>query len=344
MTKIASLTSEIFRIPLHNPFVTSQGMATEARGVAVSLICEDGLAFRGESVPVQYVTGETCETVIQTISQIASFLVGKDISDYKRVVALIGSTAPASPSARCGLEMAVLNAFASQSNTSLLQFFGGTLTSVETDVTIPIVENGLLLALAAWERGIRVFKMKVGSDIQADFARIEAVQYSLPEARFRIDANQAFSPSEAVDFISKLSTDGVHVELLEQPVLKSDFEGLNFVAKNSPVPVFADESVCTVEDAHKLISTTSVHGINCKINKNGIQGVMDIIAVAQAAGRKLMLGCMLETRFSTALSLALACGTGAFQFIDLDSPQLLNEIGNNPYYQQLGPRMILPVL
>lgn len=341
MTKIVSISSGIFRTPLHNPFVTSQGMTTEARGVAVSIKCDDGVDSRGESVPVQYVTGETCETVLQTVERVSSILTGEDVLDYKRLLELIGKAAPSSPSARCGLEMAALNAYSLTSNISLHQTFGGAVNSVETDVTIPIVENGPELAVAAWARGIRVFKMKVGADQRAaDFARIEAVQLALPDARFRIDANQAFTPTDALEFISKLIADGVHVELLEQPVHKDDFEGLDFVAKHSPVPVFADESVCTIEDARRLSSSTCVHGINCKINKNGIQGVLDIIGHAKSTGRELMLGCMLETRFSTAISLALACGTGAFQFIDLDSPQLLNEQGENPYYQQLGSKMM----
>ncbi len=341
MPEIVSIHSEIFHTPLHNPFVTSKGVATEARAVAVNLVCDDGTVARGESVPVQYVTGETCETVLQTVSQVSPVLLGEDIADYKRLFTLINTAAPASPSARCGIEMAVLDAHTQFTKTTLQQLFGGKLFSVETDVTIPIVDNGPALAKAAWNRGIRVFKMKVGSDIDADFMRIEAVHRDLPEAQFRIDANQAFNPREAIDFICRLNRDGVPVELLEQPVSKEDFDGLDYVAKNSPVPVFADESVCTVEDAVRLVKTTSVQGINCKINKNGIQGVLDIIEAAKSADRKLMLGCMLETRYSTYTALSLACGTGTFQFIDLDSPQLLNESGTNPHFTQTGPLMLL---
>ena len=117
---------------------------------------------------------------------------------------------------------------------------------------------------------------------------------------------------------------------------KEDFEGMDWVARRSPVPVFADESCRTPEDAFELASKTAVQGFNLKINKNGIAGVLDIIPIAKAAGRKLMLGCMLETRYSIAASIAIACGTGAFDYIDLDSHLLLNEPPGNSPLEQTG--------
>jgi len=73
--------------------------------------------------------------------------------------------------------------------------------------------------------------------------------------------------------------------------------------------------------------------------KSGLSGALDIIAIAKAAGRKLMIGCMLETRRGISSSLALALGTGAFDYIDLDSHLLLNEEGDNTYFSQQGPIM-----
>jgi len=213
---------------------------------------------------------------------------------------------------------------------------------METDVTIPIVPNAGELAELAWAVGIRVFKIKVGDpDRSADWARIDAIREMAPDARLRIDANQAFEPREAVEFAKRLVEEGAVVELLEQPVKKEDFEGLGYVAEHSPIPVFADESCRTPADALRLINTTAVQGLNLKINKNGLFGVLDIIAIARAANRKLMLGCMLETRYSIAVSLAIACGTGAFEHIDLDSHLLLNEQCEEAGFTQDAARLTL---
>jgi L-alanine-DL-glutamate epimerase-like enolase superfamily enzyme len=339
---IRSLTAEPFETPLHHPFVTSQGRADTAKAVCVNLELEDGRSFRGESVPVTYVTGETMDSVPAVCADMAPHLVGLDAGAYREIFDLIKKNAPDSPSARCAVEMAVFDAFCSQHGISLHSLLGGAKASVDTDITIPILPNAGELAELAWSIGIRVFKIKVGDkEPGADLERIRTIRSAAPEARLRIDANQAFSAGAAVEFVSRLVDEGAVIELLEQPVLKEDFDGLNWVAERSPAPVFADESCRTPADALKLVTTTAVHGLNLKINKNGITGVLDIIPIAKAAGRKLMLGCMLETRRSIAVSAAIACGTGAFDFLDLDSHLLLDEPGPNSYFDQTGPTLTL---
>ena len=341
---IRSVTAAPFETRLHNPFVTSQGSAQTARAVEITLTLDDGDTFRGESVPVKYVTGETIESVLDTCAAAAPSLIGLDAARYRSTTSAVSLHAPNSPSARCGLEMALLAAFAKTSGCSLHTLLGGAEQFVETDITIPIVPNARELAELAWALGIRIFKIKVGDpDREADIARVKAIRAAAPQARLRIDANQAFTPEEAVSFVRRLIDDGAIIELLEQPVLKEDFEGLGWVAEHSPVPVYADESCRTPADALRLVTTTAVHGLNLKINKNGIAGVLAIIPIAKAANRKLMLGCMLETRYSIACSLAIACGTGAFSSIDLDSHLLLDEAAGDAFFEQNGPPLTLPV-
>ena len=342
MSKITAITAQPFQTPLHNPFVTSQGASTTANGVSITLTLDDGRTALGESVPVRYVTGESSDTVVELVQRIAPELIGQDISQYGAVFAAIAHLAPEAPSTRCGLEMAVLDAWTQRTGVSLAELWGGALGFVESDLTIPLVPNAAELTELAWGLGIRVFKIKVGdADAEADHARVLAVRQAAPDARIRVDANQAFTPESAVVFAQRLLDDGAKIELLEQPVPKDDFEGLAQVAALSPIPVFADESVRTPADALRL-APTPLHGINCKINKSGIAGVLDIIAIAKAANKKLMLGCMLETRRSIAVSLALACGTGTFDYLDLDSHLLLNEPGENPFFRQEGARLVLP--
>lgn len=339
---IRSVTAAPFETRLHNPFVTSQGAAHTARAVEILLTLQDGRTYRGECVPVEYVTGETIESVLNLCDIVAPHLVGLPAKHYRPLLSAILLHAQGSPSARCGLEMAAFATFSGTTGMSLDMALGGALRSVETDVTIPIVPNASELTELAWAIGIRVFKIKVGDqNREADLARVRAVRAAAPEARLRIDANQAFSPQEAVSFVEQLVDEGAVIELLEQPVHKDDYEGLGWVAEHSPVPVFADESCRTPADALRLVTHTAVHGLNLKINKNGIAGVLDIIPIAKAANCKLMLGCMLETRYSISVSLAVACGTGAFDFIDLDSHLLLDETLTETHFEQNGASLIL---
>jgi L-alanine-DL-glutamate epimerase-like enolase superfamily enzyme len=340
--RIASVSAERLTTPLHSPFVTSQGRATAALAVLVRLTLSDGRVATGESVPVTYVTGETIDTVLAAVERAGPELIGLEVERYRLVLDTIARMVPDGASARCGLEMAALDAWAQATGSSMHRLWGATQDSKPTDVTIPIVENAGELTELAWALGMRVFKIKVGdSSIEADHARVLAVRNAAPEAPLRIDANQAFTPENALRFVEQLLAEGAHVQLLEQPVRADDIDGLNWVAERSPVPVFADESCRTPANALRL-AQTAVQGFNCKIQKNGIAGVLDIISIARAADRRLMLGCMLETRRSIAVSLALACGTGAFDYLDLDSHLLLDEAGANPYFSQEGAVLSLP--
>ena len=340
LTTIQSVTAALLETPLHNPFVTSQGATSMARAVAVTLHLSDGRTAQGESVPVRYVTGGDGGRRDGHDPSRSAGTGRLDVRRYRTALDVISRLASEAPSARCGLEMAALDAWARETGVPLHQLWGGAHEACETDVTIPIVPNAAELALLAWELGIRVFKIKVGAaTIEEDHARILAVRHVVPEAQLRVDANQAFTPDGAIAFAERLVEEGARFQLLEQPVKKEDIDGMHRVAERSPVPVFADESCRTPQDALRLVTSTAVQGLNLKINKCGIAGVLDIIPIARAAGRRLMLGCMLETRRSIAVSLALACGTGAFEFVDLDFHLLLNEPGDNPYFHQHGALM-----
>ncbi len=342
-TRVAAITAEPFHTPLHNPFVTSQGAATQALAVGISLTLDDGRTVVGESVPVTYVTGETRDTVLATVDRVTPALIGLEVARWRQGLAIVGQQAPEAPSARCGLEMALFAAWELVTGGRLAHLLGGAKDSAESDVTIPILPtpDAVELAEIAWAMGIDVFKLKVGEkDREADHARIQAIRDAVPEARLRIDANQAFTPDEALTFIRRLVDGGAQVELLEQPVHAADIDGLAEVARHSPVPVFADESCRTPQQALRL-AQTPVQGFNLKINKSGIGAVLDILAIARAAGKQTMLGCMLETRRSIAVSLAIACGTGMFDFLDLDSHLLVAESGPNPHFTQHGSTMTL---
>lgn len=338
--RIVSISAKPFETPLIRPFTTSQGSAYVAKAVAIHLTLEDGFVARGESVPVQYVTGETIESVLADIRNTAPSLIGLPATAYRTAFEAISTCASNSPSARCGMEMAVLDASAKFSGVSLFQLLGGARSSVESDITIPISSDAPELAKHAWEAGFRVLKVKVGGGhADEEIARVRSLIEAAPEAILRIDANQAFTPEHALAFAERLVAMKANIQLLEQPVMKEDFEGLGWVAERSPIPIFADESCRTPAHALRLVTTTSVQGLNLKINKCGIQGVLDIIAIARAAKRKLMIGCMLESRRSIAVSLAIACGTGHFDYCDIDSHLLLNETGVNEQFEQNGPVM-----
>jgi L-alanine-DL-glutamate epimerase-like enolase superfamily enzyme len=340
---IRSLTAAYFQLPLRNPFVISIRTATYANVIRWRLELENGEVFLGECVPVQYVTGETPESVMAVAPSMEAEILGRRVDDLHETVRHLQSTFPLDVAARAGVEIALYSALAAELGRPVIDLLAeeagdGVRHAVETDLTIARNPNAVEIAKEAWAAGFRIFKIKVGGgSMQEDIDRILGITHSMPDAVIRLDANQALTVESTLELIDRLLSHGVHLELVEQPVPKEDLKSLDAIARVSPVPILADEACKSAEDADRIFSTTAVHGVNVKLMKSGITGAIEIIRVAKAAGKKLMIGCMLESEIGMAASVALACGTGAFDYIDLDGHLLLNLEAPIALFEAQGP-------
>ena len=324
------MSARPWTLPLVSPFIIAARTATEARNVRIEIETEDGLIGLGASAPVGYVTGESVESVLDALNSIGPEFVGLSADRLGPLLARANAALADAPAARAGLEIALYDLWAKARHLPLWQHFGGSLDRVTTDVTIPLVSvaEASELAAAAWADGFRSLKIKVGDPAgpDADLARIETVTQAVPNVRLRIDANQAFMPDAAVDFAKALTKTSAAIDLLEQPVDKSDVAGLKYVRDRVALPVFADESARSVAEVLALLQADAVDGINVKLMKSGITGALQIITLTKAFGKKLMLGCMLETGVGISAAAQIAAGTGAFDYLDLDSHRLLQPV------------------
>lgn len=328
--RIVSVRAEAWTLPLVAPFVIAARTAHEARNVRVTVQTQGGAVGLGASAPVGYVTGESVESVLAVLAGAGPLFAGLGGDDLAPLLARAAEALPDAPAARAGLEMALYDAWARGRGLALWHYFGGAESRVTTDLTIPLVspDEAARLARAARADGFRALKLKVGGadGPDADLARLAAVAQAAPGVRLRIDANQAFAPDAAVRFARALSGLGAAVELLEQPVAKEDVAGLKYVRARVPMPVFADESARSPDEVRALLRADAVDGVNVKLMKSGIGGALEIIALCRGAGKSLMLGCMLETGLGIAAAAQIAAGTGAFDFLDLDSHRLLRPV------------------
>ena len=343
--RIVSVSAEAWTLPLVAPFVIAARTATEARNVRLRIETEAGRGGDGASAPVGYVTGESVESVLEALHAVVPKFIGLPTDRLGPLLARANAELAEAPAARAGLEMALYDVWARGRNLPLWQHFGGMQGRVTTDLTIPLVapDEAAELAAAAWEEGFQALKIKVGGSDgpDADLARIEAVARAVP-VRLRIDANQAFTPDAAVQFAHTLSKFGAAVDLLEQPVAKEDVAGLKYVRERIAYPLFADESARSVAEVLHLLQEDAVDGINIKLMKSGLTGALQIITLAKAFGKKLMLGCMLETGLGIAAAAQIAAGTGAFDYLDLDSHRLLKPIADlSGGYRVQGDKLVL---
>jgi L-alanine-DL-glutamate epimerase-like enolase superfamily enzyme len=97
------------------------------------------------------------------------------------------------------------------------------------------------------------------------------------------------------------------LDFVEQPVPRWDLEGLAYIGKNVTVPIMADESCFSPQDALAIGRLGGVSILGLKVTKSaGLLGTLAIARIAEAAGLGAYVGCMIETSLGTAAYLAVA--------------------------------------
>jgi L-alanine-DL-glutamate epimerase-like enolase superfamily enzyme len=361
--RIVEASVEPLSVPLREPFVIATGRVDTTRAALVEIVLQDTHSGRlgrglGEAAALPPVTRVDQPEVVAALTTASATLHGVGVAGMGDVAAIVDALA-LEPVARAAVESALLFAWADAIGQPLHRLLGSAPADdhvgdfvVETDITIPIGDPRHMAALGAdWRaRGFRCFKVKVGRDdalggAAADAEALTRIAEVCPQARVRLDGNAGQTTSQAVALFHHALDRGLVVELLEQPVAAADVEGLASLAARLPVPVFADESLATLDDAAFLVRA-GVTGLNLKLVKHG--GPLAAARIGRYARRQrraLMAGAMVETRvgLSTMMHVARALtpwGTPP-PAIDLDTALLLAEDPFDGGYVADGNRLRL---
>jgi L-alanine-DL-glutamate epimerase-like enolase superfamily enzyme len=333
--RILSVTTEPLEVPLVDPFVIATARVEVTSSVLVRVEVEGPggrVAGLGEAACLQPVTREGPAEVHAALRATAPALLGRALGapTVEGFAALVGGGLDGVPSARAGLQVALLDAVARAEGRHLVSLLDPAIPlprRLVSDVTLPILPIERMVTLAdEWRaRGFRTFKVKVGHDLEKDAAALLAVAARIPGARFRLDANAAFTAAEAITLLRACLAEGLRIECFEQPCAREDHDGLEAVQASVPsVPVVADESLRGPADLDAILARSGrIGGINLKIVKLG--GILEALALgrrARAAGLCVMVGGMVETRLGMS---AGACLAACFDEVltDLDTAWLL---------------------
>jgi L-alanine-DL-glutamate epimerase-like enolase superfamily enzyme len=332
---IDAVLAEPLSVPLIEPFIIASGRVDVTPSVLVTVLLRDLETGRqmeglGEAATLPPVTKETQKDVLFHILGVASKLRGARFSEnFDSLTQLLNTHFHGMPVSRCGVEMAVLDAWARLVEQPLRVLLGGgTESRITTDITIPIAEAEHMGALAErwWERGFHHFKVKVGRSVDEDLEALEAIYRRAPEALVRLDANAHYSPSAAIALVHAANEIGLRIECFEQPCGRLALDAMAEVARSIEAPVVADESVTTLTELQTVIDKRAAGGVNLKLTKSG--GLLNALAIgraAKAAGLKLMVGAMVETRLGIAAAANVAAALGGVEYPDLDTALLLAE-------------------
>jgi len=191
-------------IPLTDPFVVATGSRTVAETLFIRMTLSDGTQGYGEAAPFPEVGGETRAACLAAVNQLGRTMLGYPADQFKVIAQRLREQAPSQPAARCALETALIDAYCRARQLPLWALWGAAdVREHETDITIPIETPDKTLALARgwYAKGFRLFKMKIGNDVDSDIRRLEAVHRELSGVAFIGDGNQGFSRRECLRFV-----------------------------------------------------------------------------------------------------------------------------------------------
>lgn len=328
--KITNIRIGEISVPLKTPFKTALRTVNSVNDIIVEIYTDTGNTGFGEAPPTGVITGDTKGSIIGAIEDhIKKAIIGMDIENFEDIMMILDKSLIKNTSAKAAVDIALYDLYAQVYKAPLYKLLGGYRKEITTDITISVNDPEEMArdSINAVERGYKTLKIKVGKDSLTDIKRMEAIRNAVGyDVKLRIDANQGWKPKEAVHVLRKMEDAGLKIEFVEQPVAAHDIDGLKFVTDNISIPVLADESVFSPQDALNILQKRAADLINIKLMKTGgLHNALKICSIAEVCGVECMIGCMLEAKVSVNAAVHLAAAKSIITKVDLDGPVLCSE-------------------
>ena len=328
--KITEVKLGKISVPLRVPFKTALRSVSSVEDIVVEVHTDTGAVGYGEAPPTGAITGDTTGAILGALQDhIIKTVVGREVDDFEDLMLALNKCIVGNTSAKAAMDMALWDLYGQLYKIPVYKLLGGSRKEIITDITISVNDPDEMArdAVDAVRRGYDTLKIKVGAHPELDVARLTAVRQAIGnDTRIRIDANQGWEPKQAVRLLNQMQEKGLDIEFVEQPVKAHDIDGLKYVTERSYVPVLADESVFSPEDAVRIMQTRAADLVNIKLMKcGGLYNALKIVSAAEVYGVECMIGCMLEAKISVNAAVHLACAKKIITKIDLDGPVLCSE-------------------
>lgn len=300
-------------IPLRRPHLMSFTRLEMMNFVFVRLETRDGHVGWGEAACLGGPTWseESAESIAATIERyIAPWLRGRPATAIEALRLEMARRVQGNPFARAAVEMALWDANGRALGVPVHRLLGGRVrdrVALSWSLAVDDGEAEVAEARRLVTRGHRIFKIKTAArPLAEDVERVRRVREAVgPGIALRVDANQGWDRPTALRAIRAMEPYGL--DFVEQPVARWDREGLSEIGRQVGVPVMADESCSTPQDALALVRLGGVSILGLKLTKSaGLVGAMTVARIAEAAGLGCYVGCMIETSLGTAAYLQLA--------------------------------------
>jgi L-alanine-DL-glutamate epimerase-like enolase superfamily enzyme len=334
--QVIELTASHVRIPLRRTIRHASHSRRETDNVLVRCVLDDNTEGFGEGVPREYVTGETIDSVLgllrssdlqAQLEPCADFAGAVRMAERLRLAPVPGDERGCQGNAaRCAVELALLDAFGrrcGQPISAVCQLLTPVLYQPRSWVRYSgaiTSARGAKLSVAAIAMRLyrfRQLKIKVGIAGFEDVARLRRLRRLVGRrVDFRLDANEAWSPVEAVARIRELEPFGISA--VEQPVAHADIDAFAQARHEVAVPIMLDESLCSPYDAERARERDRCDLFNLRLSKCG--GFIPTLRLAEFARRYrfgYQLGCQVgETALLSAAGRHFASSVAGLRYVE----------------------------
>jgi L-alanine-DL-glutamate epimerase-like enolase superfamily enzyme len=288
---------EVFGVamPLIGTF-TSGGISKNATKCAVvRLTASDGTIGISSIEPSASVKspGTAAELIVTLRERVGPAVIGLDPMNINRLIERLDALTPTQPGAGAAVEMACVELVSRIQGVPIYTYLGGAVQdSVQFNGWIGMLppEEAATEALRWLKAGFRSAKIKVGSGVEADRDRIEAVRAAVGSAmQLRIDANTQYDADTSLKLCRMVKQ--FDLQLFEQPAPKDDIAGLARVRREGGIPVMADESVSDHASLVAVIKAGAADFVKFGVKQaGGILRAARMLATAEAAGLPVVIG------------------------------------------------------
>ena len=303
-----------YNLQLKHVFTVATYSRTTTPNVQVE-VEYDGITGYGEASMPPYL-GESVESVTRFLQQV-NLEQFSDPFQLEEILAYVDGIMPGNTAAKASVDIALHDLVGKLLGAPWHKIWGldkskAPSTTYTIGIDTPDVVRQKTLEVAGQ---FNILKVKLGRD--NDKEMIETIR-SVTQLPIAVDANQGWTDKHhALDMIFWLKEQGI--VMVEQPMPKTQLDDIAWVTQQSPLPIFADESLQRLSDVVKLKDAFT--GINIKLMKcTGMREAWKMVTLGRALGMKVMVGCMTET--SCAVS-AAAQFSPAVDFADLDGNLLI---------------------
>jgi muconate cycloisomerase len=311
--RIADVRVLIADIPVRRPHAMSFTTLRAVNFALVRITTDDAVVGWGEAACLGGPTWseESAESVAATIERyIAPWLVGRDAAGIEALRLEMARRVQGNPFARAAIEMALWDVNGKALGVPVHRLLGGRLRDrvpLSWSLAVDDLDAEREEARAKVGAGHRIFKIKTGAHaLGHDVERVRRIRDAVgPGVSLRVDANQGWDRPTALRAIRALEP--YDLDFVEQPLPRWDVDGMAALARQVTVPVMADESCFTPQDALQIARLGGVSILALKVTKSaGLLGAMAVARIAEAAGLGCYVGCMIETSLGTAAYLHVA--------------------------------------